>query len=307
VCGLARSGTTIVTHVLNAHRDTGSFLYRDLPFIEVPYFWSFINGMYYGSQKPALREHGDELMISPDSPDAFEELLWKNGIEDYETGGFCRVLDEHYENEDLEKTLPASINKVLHVRGKKSRYLAKGNYNLLRLKYILKLFPDARIILCVREPLSHAHSLARVHAAFSDASSKDPYFAQRLDILGHYEFGPLRRAIKLDGGHYDQTTEHWSKGEDYLGYLLQWNDVYDFARAAYAGNPNVLWLDSATVLTEKERAVDAILRHCNLPAEGIDLPTVLDYIKGTTKYSAQQSPYDAQVQSTYAALKALCV
>ena len=47
ICGLARSNTTLLVHILNSHPDTGSFLYKDLPFPSLPFIWSFFNKSYY--------------------------------------------------------------------------------------------------------------------------------------------------------------------------------------------------------------------------------------------------------------------
>lgn len=306
VCGLARSGTTLLTHILHLHPRAGSFVYRDLPFVEIPYLWHFVSGLYYGHPSAKAREHGDALSIDPDSPDAFEELLWKDFVPDHEGGDFCRVLDETYEHPDLEQKLPEAINKMLITRGNKERSLAKGNYNLYRLRYILKLFPDARIILCVRDPFSHAQSLARVHAKFLKMSQDDKYFAKRLQILGHYEFGPLRQALTLPGGRSDRTLAHWQKGEDYLGYLLQWGDAYSFAKNAYGTHPNILWLDAASMLRDKEGTVSKVLRFCDLPEEELDMAKALSLVKDTTSYAPPPTPYDAEMQDLYASLLTLC-
>ena len=73
ICGSPRSGTTLITHILNQHKDLGSFEYKDLPFYKIPIIWSKINKIYYGKVKPSPRIHGDDLNVGLDSPDAFEE------------------------------------------------------------------------------------------------------------------------------------------------------------------------------------------------------------------------------------------
>jgi hypothetical protein len=299
VCGLARSGTTLITHILSAHRQTGSFLYRDLPFIEIPYLWHFVGRWYYGNQPPRKREHGDEILIDPNAPDAFEELIWKNYIEDYARSGFCTVLSEDYANPELEQQLRTAICKVLYVRGRKTRYLSKGNYNVFRLSYILRLFPDAKIVLCVRNPFDHARSLARVHAQFLELAMEDKYFTRRLEILGHYEFGPQRKVIRLNDVNAERALKHWEGGEHYEGYLLQWKDVYTFAHDSYAHSPNILWFDSMRFAKDRAAGVRALLEFCELPPEEIEMASVLHLIKEPTSYPLKSTPYDEEMRATY--------
>jgi len=239
VCGLARSNTTLLTHILNSHSDTASFLYRDLPFPSVPYFWSFFNYAYYKGKEVEQRIHKDALYIDPNSPDAFEEVIWQKYIEQYSLLGFCRPIDDSFNNPDLEIKLLDTYRKVLFVRGRKRRYLAKGNYNLFRLKYILKLFPDAKIILCIRNPIDQCTSLARVHEEFMKLAESDSKLGRQLTRLGHFEFGPNRKAIDINSDGYDITMSHWNNGEDYMGYIQQWEDVYSFVSETYLSDSRI--------------------------------------------------------------------
>ncbi len=299
VCGLARSGTTLVTHILHLHPHTGSFQYCDVPFIEIPYLWSFVSGLYYGKRKPQQRLHRDNIKVDPHSPDAFEELIWKNHIQEYENEGFSAVITEAYSQPELEKQLSLVMKKVLFVRGKKQRYLSKGNYNLFRLPYILKLFPDAKIIICVRDPFEQAQSLARVHRTFMDIAQRDTHFAKQLSILGHYEFGPQRKAIRLNETNYQKTIAHWEKGEDYLGYLLQWKDVYNFAYDNYWDHENILWLDNSNLIEQKSLMVHNLLQFNDLPEEDFDTDKAMNLIKDKTSYPIEETPYDTELKNLY--------
>ena len=205
----------------------------------MPYFWSFFNNAYYKGKKVEQRIHKDALYIDPNSPDAFEEVIWKKYIEQYSRVGFCRPIDHSFNNPDLESKLLDSYRKILFVRGKKRRYLAKGNYNLFRLKYILKLFPDAKIILCIRNPINQCASLARVHKEFMKLAESDNKLEKKLTRLGHFEFGPNRKAIEINPEGYDMTMSHWNNGEDYMGYIQQWEDVYSFVSETYMSDSRI--------------------------------------------------------------------
>ena len=73
----------------------------------------------------------------------------------------------------------------MKVRGNKKRYLSKGNYNIFRVKYIKKLFPDSKIIICFRDPIELAISSAKVHQVFLNLSKENLYFDKRLNMC-HY-------------------------------------------------------------------------------------------------------------------------
>src|SRR3546814_3756590 len=65
------------------------------------------------------------------------------------------------------------IRKLLWLRQGR-RYLSKDNYNLGRLGGLIALFPDARFIVPLRDPVTHIASLMRQHALFSAAETRYP-------------------------------------------------------------------------------------------------------------------------------------
>ena len=119
--------------------------------------------------------HKDGIFIHPNSPDSFEELIWKEHIEKYDTFGFSKILDGEYINEKLSKNLLNSFKKIIVIRNK-TRYFSKGNYNFLRFKYLLNIFPDAKIIICIRDPIATAMSLERVHNQFIKYQNNNSQF-----------------------------------------------------------------------------------------------------------------------------------
>ena len=299
VCGLARSGTTILTQILNEHIDTGSILYKDLPFIEIPYLWSKCSGLYYGKDISQTRLHKDGLHISQSSPDAFEELVWKKHIHRYKDGGFCKLISAADDLLGITQELPVVINKILYTRGKKSRYLSKGNYNIFRIEYLLNLFPDAKIIICVRDPFQQAMSLARVHKHFVDLSKKYPFLPSQLAELGHLEFGPQRKPIILPNGKSDETMDHWSKQEDYEGYLLQWKDVYSTVNRQFASNPNIFWFRHEEFLENPSEYLRNVLKWAGLSEEGIDMQSIDSRVQINNKYQTPSTVYDDEISSFY--------
>ena len=91
---MARSGTTFTTHLLFSCKEFASLQYKDIPFYKIIILWSFFNKFYYGFERFNKRIHGDELKISFNSPDAFEELIWKSNLNNYLNSGFFEKLDD---------------------------------------------------------------------------------------------------------------------------------------------------------------------------------------------------------------------
>ena len=52
-------------------------LYRDMPFVMAPILWSTISKGFRKPAKMAERAHKDGLQVGYDSPEAFEEILWR--------------------------------------------------------------------------------------------------------------------------------------------------------------------------------------------------------------------------------------
>jgi hypothetical protein len=73
VVGMARSGTTTLLNLLFATGEFESSRYRDLPLPLFPAFWRKVHKGFHQGQSPIQRVHDDGILVSPDSPEAFEE------------------------------------------------------------------------------------------------------------------------------------------------------------------------------------------------------------------------------------------
>src|SRR3546814_17233582 len=98
------------------------------------------------------------------------------------------ILDGEASHPGFEAFYRSHIRKLLLLRGG-ARYLAKGNYNILRLEYLLRLFPDARFVIPVREPAWHIASLMKQHALFCAGERRHPKALRYMQRVGHFQFG----------------------------------------------------------------------------------------------------------------------
>ena len=226
VTGLARSGTTMVLSVLAQADGVATHRYRDFPFLFVPLAWNWFQDRLAGAAgEGRMRPHGDRIRITKESAEAFEEPLWQFFFPWVHDPARCHVLGAETRHPAFEACFARHLRKIMALRGG-TRYVSKGNYNLARVGYLARLFPDARFVIPVREPVAHVHSLVRQHALFSRYATQDRRVPQYLEAAGHYEFGPQRRAIHLDPARIGEIEAAWRDGDEYRGYARQWAQVY---------------------------------------------------------------------------------
>lgn len=269
VTSLARAGTTIITELLEAHPALTCHHYSDFPNVWTPYWRNYLLKRTRREAPLATeRAHRDRIVVSRDSPEAVEELLWMTFFEGLHDASRSNVLDERTKNERFEHFYRDHVRKLLAVRGAE-RYLAKGNYNLSRLAYLHRLFPDARFLVPLRAPRHHIASLVKQHALFAGAHEIDPRVGRQLAMSGHFEFGPFRRAIHF--GNDDAAREiaaAWREGREVEGWARYWAAAYEFLDRQLEANPALarrcLLFRYEDLCAQSGAVIDALLAHCDL-------------------------------------------
>lgn len=139
------------------------------------------------------------------------------------------LIDAATHNPAFESYFRAHIAKLLLIRGG-SRYASKGNYNIARLAYLARLFPDARFVVPVRHPVAHVASLMRQQRNFLAGLDGNPKGLAHLARVGHFEFGPDRRPINLgDRAATESVLALWREGDEVRGWARYWSHVYGHA------------------------------------------------------------------------------
>lgn len=272
VAGVARSGTTILTEMLARHPDVTSHRYSDFPNVFTPYWRNWLMQRVRRSPPEAVeRAHKDRVMVTSESPEAVEEVIWMRFFERLHDPLANQTLDASTSNPEFETFYRDHIRKLLLVRGK-SRYLAKGNYNVTRLAYIRKIFPEARIVIPVRNPVNHVASLVKQDCIFEAATREDSRVTEQLQRSGHFEFGPDKRCINVgDSNEAREIQDHWAAGRTALGWAMYWNAVYRSLRHLFEGDPDlagaVHFIRYEELCREPERMIDSLVAHVDLPAQ----------------------------------------
>lgn len=275
IAGLARAGSTILLELLAKHPDVATHRYRDFPFVQIPVWWNRFLDRAGAGRRPAVeRAHGDGIRVTPDSPEAMEEVLWMAHFPAVHDPAVSNVLGAETACPAFEAAYRDNIRKVLWLRGGR-RYLAKGNYNLARLGYVARLFPDARFLVPVREPAAHVASLMRQQARFTAAARREPRIRAYMRRAGHFEFGPDRRPVNFgDDAAVARAREFWNTSEAARGWAVCLASAYDYLAALLARNPDIAARTRIVVNDELRRSPEAelsgILDHCALDPTGFD-------------------------------------
>lgn len=224
VCGLARSGTTMLLQFLDQTQSFRSLTYRDMPFVLAPNLWRTLNR--HSSRQAMLKEraHGDQMLVGYDSPESFEEVFWRT------FGNSANVNGRAYGSDDVGeealqrfgeyRALVANPRTKHAEDGQPRRYLSKNNNNLLRLRS-LNADSAATVLLVYRNPVDTARSLHRLHQLFC-TTYNDDFTRRYMSWLGHHEFGPghlpLSFAVPRMNPHLKpDQPDYW---------LDYWNAVY---------------------------------------------------------------------------------
>lgn len=229
ITSLPRAGTTVLLEALNRLPRVATHLYRDMPFVMAPLLWSRLTGRFRKPGGLGERAHGDGLEIGYDSPEAFEEVVWKALRRDKYAGPRFPLWSEGDASEEARRVLRAHMRKIIALRRPEGgRYVSKNNGNLARLDILPRLFPDAVILVPLRRPAAHAMSLLRQHRGFLERHARDPFARRYMADIGHFEFGALHRPIAFPG------LDERIAGRDPLGldyWLGYWIAAYEHVRA----------------------------------------------------------------------------
>jgi hypothetical protein len=289
ICGLARGGSTILLECLVSHNMTASHCYKDFPFVYTPYWWNrYLDCVPQKKELFSERAHKDRIFVTSDSPEAMEEILWFTFFPDSLDPKKNSVLDESVENSAFETFYRNHIKKILLIRDGK-RYVAKGNYNITRIQYIHKLFPDVRFIVPIREPFAHVASLLKQHRLFCNEEKRNPRALEHMRRTGHFEFGLDRRPINT--GNCSQTAKTirlWELGKDAHGYANEWRSVYGFLADLLERNEALK--DVITVVKYEELCLQTrnvlinLFQKTSLPNAGEVINTYSEKISAPTYY-----------------------
>ncbi|MFX1604234.1 MAG: sulfotransferase [Promethearchaeota archaeon] len=269
VTGMARAGTTVTLEMLSRHPDVATHRYLHMVLPYTPHLIQLAANVLPLMKSPVERLHKDRMLVTRDSPEAVEEILWQRFFAGVVDEAESNILDANTRHPEFERFYREHIRKLLFNQNA-TRYAAKNNYNVSRMEYLQKMFPDVRFIVVVRNPFDHIASLAKQDMILGNLERADPRLLDWTKIIGHREFGSARIIINLDSSENVRTIRSlWERPETYAkGWAVYWNAVYSHVHEKLESNPE---LAEATLVfryedlcESPEKTIDAIVRHVEI-------------------------------------------
>ena len=262
ITALPRAGTTLLLELCAKLPEYCSHTYRDMPFLLCPMLWQRFSGRFQRADAPRERAHGDGMMVSTDSAEAFEEVIWKFFWRQHYRDDRIIPWGELHD-EEFREFLVSHLRKIIALRGPpasvKARYVSKNNANIARLRGLAQLFPEAVFVVPFRDPLQHAASLRRQHLRFLGVHAEDHFARFYMSAIGHHDFGANLKPLDFDGwlktrrSHDETTLDFW---------LEYWTACYRHVLPLSGGSVHLVSYDRLSVdpgpaLESLARIVDA--------------------------------------------------
>jgi len=191
-----------------------------MPFITIPILWSYFSKIYYlGNNK--TRIHNENLELTEETSDSYEEIIWKIYFKDYIKLS-NEVIRKNHEDKFFQKKYCNFIDKICFLN-KSNLYLTKNNSNILRIEYLKKIFPQFKMIYCIREPLQVVCSSLRIDNIFNNLDKNE---IDQLSMIGHNEFGPKKKFFNVHD--FEKSKFYLQKNMIADAYLQQWININMF-------------------------------------------------------------------------------
>ena len=213
ITGYARSGTTILLNNLYNTNKFKSLTYNDLPFVLSPTINKFFH-IFKSNNKSQERAHQDGIKIDISSPEALEEIFWKNRLKDN------YIHKDYLKYNFISEEVISDFDFFLNIINYENKiYLSKNNNNILRLNYLTNL-NNSLVLVIFRDPIYHCFSLLKQHQNFCELQKKNKFILNFMNSIGHYEFGLNHKVF------FDNHKSSLYQIDNINYWLYQWIKIY---------------------------------------------------------------------------------
>jgi hypothetical protein len=289
ITSLPRAGTTLMLEVLHRFPSLATHTYRDMPFVMAPILWSRLSSAFRQRTKSRMRAHGDGIQFGYDSPEAFEEIIWRAFWPEKYTHTSIALWGAGDIKDEASAFFFEHMKKIIALRRpdrrNDGRYLSKNNCNIARLDLIGRMFPEAKILIPVRQPLEQAASLLRQHRNFIEMHKNEPFIRHYMADLGHYEFGELHRPITFSGIEKLLSDRNSLKTDYWLAY---WITAFEHV---FARRDKVTLISYEATCANGRQALGDICAKLEIPDEGM-LDTLASIFRAPPSPNIDRTKFD---------------
>lgn len=237
IIGPFRSGTTILEKIISEHPGVGYFRYASNIFPKAPVsghlFLTLLWTLGVLDRDHVALVHNPRFLSSALSPYECEWIwsqsaknLWDERCADLTAGA-------DFSDPAFERYLFSVIRRHMMLQ-RGSRFLNKNPVNCVRLRYLKRLFPDARFVTIVRDPIdtivSHYRNMLRIQQVFYG----DPATERILKDQLHMDLLSMRIKTRNYAQHLALEREH-----PLLGIANQWKDLQQEVLDSVADTPGL--------------------------------------------------------------------
>ncbi len=203
ITSLPRAGTTLLLEVVSTLPGFATHTYRRMPFVLCPLLWERVSKGFRKEAGARERAHGDGVAVGYDSPEAFEEVVWRAFWPEKYKADRIEPWSAADRDPEFVDFLGRHLAKVVHLGTEAGvaspRYASKNNANIARLDLLAELYPEGRFLVPFRDPFQQAASLLRQHRRFLAIHAEDDFARRYMEGIGHFEFGRALRPIDFQG------------------------------------------------------------------------------------------------------------
>lgn len=256
ICGLARSGSTLLLNRLMATGRFSTSTYRHMPFVLAPSMWSRASQKHQKAATLTDRAHGDGMEHGFDSEEAFEEVFWRAVSTQPANTALLPFNDKILKSDvDQFRLFMTSVTAA-----GPERYLSKNNNNVARIGALLATADTATVLVPFRHPVHFAGSTLAQHRAFLARHTSDRFAARYMSWLGHHEFGPYFKPVGAAGVNAPSDVDR-DVTADYL--CNYWSAVY--SALLQRQSPRVHFFDYDGFCANPDTSLAALGRAVDLP------------------------------------------
>ena len=193
------------------------------------------------------------------------------------------ILTKGNLNQAFNEFYQGHIQKLLVARSAQ-RYLAKANYNITRLEYLLDLNASSKFIIMVRDPVMHVKSILRQDKIFSKSHSQHPKTLKFMEMSGHYEFGLNKKLINVDADELKLIKQKFNDNDDIYAWSLYWNMIYKYVISTVDNVPtnNVMLCRYEDLCDKPSVTIDKICNFADLSPTEIQVQEIIQNIRPLT-------------------------